>query len=290
MNSTQSSQLTGARRAWPMPLLIKASIVCHGSCVSWTIAWPAHWPWTLVLLIANHLALIAAGLWPRSTLLGPNMVRLPDSAAARGEVALTIDDGPDGEVTPQVLDQLRAAGARATFFCIGSRVAAHPALARRILQEGHSLQNHSEHHTHRFSLMGPRRIAHEIGAAQQTFLHATGRTPCFFRAPAGLRNPFLDPVLHRFGLKLVSWTRRGFDTRESDAAVVLARLTRDLRAGDILLLHDGHAAHSRDGRPVVLSVLPALMQRLAKEGLHAVTLPEALGETPGHELTALDVS
>lgn len=104
----------------------------------------------------------------------------------------------------------------------------------------------------------------------------TGQRPTCFRAPAGLRNPFLAPVLHRLGLSLVSWTRRGFDTRESDPATVLARLTHGLRAGDILLLHDGHAARTTAGRAVLLEVLPPLLSRLRAEGLRTVTLPEAL--------------
>ena len=106
----------------------------------------------------------------------------------------------------------------------------------------------------------------------------TGQRPSCFRAPAGLRNPFLEPVLHRLGLSLVSWTRRGFDTREGDAQRVLARLTRGLAAGDILLLHDGNAARTARGEPVLLEVLPLLLERLRADGLRAVTLPEGLRE------------
>ena len=105
----------------------------------------------------------------------------------------------------------------------------------------------------------------------------TGRRPTAFRAPAGLRNPFLDPVLHRLGLNLVSWTRRGFDTRERDPARVLARLTRGLAGGDILLLHDGHAARSRSSAaPVVLDVLPPLLAALRDAGLRGVRLQDVL--------------
>ena len=99
--------------------------------------------------------------------------------------------------------------------------------------------------------------------------------PKFFRAPAGLRNPLLDPVLQRLGLQLASWTRRGFDTVNTDAAAVLTRLTARLTAGDILLLHDGHAARSPGGRPVVLDVLPALLAAIHERGLRAVTLRQA---------------
>nr|WP_284617497.1 polysaccharide deacetylase family protein [Rubrivivax pictus] len=233
------------------------------------------WPWAVGALVANHAVLTAAGLWPRSSLLGPNITRLPAASAARGEVALTIDDGPDPEVTPQVLDLLDRFGARASFFVIGERAAQHPALVAQMLARGHSVQNHSQRHRHHFSLLGPAGFRRELEAAQAQLQALTDERPRFFRAPAGLRNPFLQPVLQRLGLRLTSWTRRGFDTRETDAQRVLARLVDGLAAGDILLLHDGHAARGASGTPVVLEVLPALLERLRAAGLKPVTLPAA---------------
>jgi hypothetical protein len=81
-----------------------------------------------------------------------------------------------------------------------------------------------------------------------------------FRPIAGLRNPLLEPVLQRLGVFLASWTRRGYDTRVRDPELVYARLTRQLAAGDILLLHDGNAARMADGTPVILQVLPRLLE------------------------------
>jgi hypothetical protein len=83
-------------------------------------------------------------------------------------------------------------------------------------------------------------------------------------------------VLHRLGLHLVSWTRRGFDTREADPARVQQRLTQGLAAGDILLLHDGHARRAASGRAVILDVLPPLLQHCRNAGLTPVTLNDAL--------------
>jgi peptidoglycan/xylan/chitin deacetylase (PgdA/CDA1 family) len=195
---------------------------------------------------------------------------------ARRQVALTFDDGPDDEVTPAVLDLLAAQGVRASFFCIAERARARPALVRRIVAAGHSVQNHSRHHRHGFSLLGPRGLAREVGDAQSALADITGVRPHCFRAPAGLRNPLLDPVLHRLDLHLVSWTRRGFDTREADPRRVGRRLLDGLAAGDILLLHDGNARRSADGPAVVLQVLPTLLQALRSAGLGPVTLAEAV--------------
>lgn len=259
-----------------MPPLLRASFGLHALAAAAAVAVPGAAPWALGGVLANHAALTAAGLWPRSRWLGPNVTRLPAEAAGRGEIALTIDDGPDPDVTPRVLDLLDAHGVRATFFCIAARAQAQAVLTREILARGHDVQNHSLAHRHNFSLLGPRGYETEIARAQQVLADVTGRRPGCFRAPAGLRNPFLDPVLHRQGLHLVSWTRRGFDTRERDPDRVLSRLTRGLAGGDILLLHDGHAARAASGAPVLLEVLPALLARARDAGLRCVTLAQAL--------------
>ncbi|MBV9698150.1 MAG: polysaccharide deacetylase family protein [Gammaproteobacteria bacterium] len=259
--------------AWQPSGFIKGSVALHAAAALLTVVRPTLWPWTIGAVALDHLLLGGAGLWPRSRLLGPNWTHLP--AQRLPSVALTIDDGPDPEVTPQVLRLLEAQDARATFFCIGSRVAAHPALAREIIARGHTIENHSYRHSMTFSLAGPRQIAADVRRAQAVIAEATGSAPRFFRAPAGLRNPFLAPVLAQTGLTLVSWTRRGFDTVNTDPQHVLKRLTHGLSAGDILLLHDGHAARTAQGEPLILAVLPALLARLAAAKLRPVTLRSA---------------
>ena len=259
----------------PSPLLY-ASAGLHVGAAAMTLMRPTLWPWALGAVMLDHAVLTGAGLWPRSRWLGPNLTRLPRSSATRGEVAITIDDGPDPEVTPQVLSLLAMYRARASFFCVGERVARHPELAREIVRRGHSIENHSQHHRHSFSLMGPRGMEQEIAEAQRCIARVTGEGPRFFRAPAGLRNPFLDPVLCRLQLKLATWTRRGFDTVNRDSDQVYRRLTRSLAAGDILLLHDGHAARGRLGTPVIVEVLPRLLETLRSRELQPVTLRAAL--------------
>ena len=261
---------------WPWPPVLKASIGVHLAAGGAALLLPEAAPWAVGSVLLNHAVITVSGLWPRSALLGPNVTRLPAAAAARGDVALTLDDGPDPEVTPAVLDLLAQEGVRATFFCIAGQAREHPALLRRIVAAGHSVQNHSLHHRHHFSLLGPRGFEREVGDAQALLADITGQRPFCFRAPAGLRNPLLDPVLHRLGLHLVSWTRRGYDTRTGDAGRVLARLVRGLAGGDILLLHDGHACRTVAGRPVLLQVLPPLLARCRAAGLRPVTLDQAL--------------
>ncbi len=248
---------------------------CTERLLSPLIARPQAWPWVAGVVVADHLALTAASLWPRSTLLGSNWTRLPQGAETARAVAITVDDGPDPIVTPQVLKILARHSARATFFCIGERVERYPQLAREIRSAGHAIENHTQHHLLRFSLLGPRGMTAEIERAQEAIASISGELPRFFRAPAGLRNPFLEPILQRHGLQLASWTRRGFDTVNPDSTRVLRKLTRRLRGRDILLLHDGHAARTKGGTPVILEVLPQLLEVVKSAGLTPVTLRAA---------------
>lgn len=240
------------------------------------VFWPEFWPWILAVFILDHSALMFAGFWPRCNWIGANWTRLPAAAVQRGEVAITVDDGPDPEVTPAVLDLLDQLQVKASFFCIGARAKAHPELCREIVQRGHSVENHTLRHRHTFSVLSVGAYFAELDAAQTCLTEITGVTPRFFRAPAGLRNPLLDPVLSRLSLTLASWSRRGFDTRETDPDKVLARLLKDLKAGDILLLHDGNAARTQEGQPVMLRVLPPLIEAIRLAGLKPVTLVESL--------------
>ncbi|HEX9945672.1 MAG TPA: polysaccharide deacetylase family protein [Thermoanaerobaculia bacterium] len=251
------------------PALIAGSLGLHAAGVLALAVAPRHWPVIAGTLVADHLLLAAASLWPRSPWVGPNLVRLPEDAARRGEVSLTFDDGPDPEVTPRVLDLLDRAGARGTFFCIGRRAEAHPGLTAEIARRGHRVENHSHTHPHLFACYLGAGLRREVERAQDVLEAAAGRRPRLFRAPAGLRNPLLDRVLHRSGLRLVSWTRRGFDAVGRDPAAIARRLLRGLSPGDILLLHDGRAY---GGNPLVLEVLPRVLDELTARDLRSVAL------------------
>lgn len=263
-------------RSWTATPTLKATAVVHVAATMGTLMAPTVWPWMLGALAANHAVLTLAGLLPRSHLLGPNLTRLPPAAITRREIALTLDDGPDPDVTRRVLDLLDVADAKASFFCIGRRAREQPTLCREIIARGHRVENHGDAHSSAFSLFGPARMRADIAAAQATLCDITGQAPLFFRPTAGLRNPFLEPVLAGLDLQLAAWTRRPYDTREGCPQRVLQRLTRRLGPGDILLMHDGHSARTPGGQPVVLSVLPLLLHTLAEHRLRTVTLKDAL--------------
>lgn len=256
---------------------MRVSAGLHAGAVAALVFAPHSWPLVAGALVADHLTMVGAGLWPRGTLLGPTLVALPHAARSRREVALTFDDGPDPVATPRVLDILDGRAARATFFCVGRRVEAYSDVAAEIVRRGHRVENHSYRHGNAFWFLPPRLLRDEIQRAQDAIASATGRAPGLFRAPAGIRSPLLEPALARAGLDLVAWTRRGFDTVSGDVGRILARLVRGLAPGDILLLHDGFGARAASGGPVVLEVLPRLLDLIDAARLNPVPLEPLRG-------------
>ncbi len=154
-----------AERWAPSPA-IRGSVALHAAAALGVAAMPAAWPWGVAAVAGNHLLLTAAGLWPRSTLLGPNLRRLPERNARLGQVGLCFDDGPDPAVTPAVLELLDRYGAKASFFCIGERASRHPGLVRDIVAGGHTVENHTWRHSPAFSTFGVRAIRREVVKAQ----------------------------------------------------------------------------------------------------------------------------
>ncbi|HZM69601.1 MAG TPA: polysaccharide deacetylase family protein [Candidatus Cryosericum sp.] len=270
----------GPRRT-PRAALVRASMALHAGGAVLGVVLPRTWPWVFAGLVADHLLLVGGSLWPRSSLVGPNLTRLPAGVPDDRSVALTFDDGPDPAVTPRVLEILGRRGALATFFFIGRRAEAYPDLVAETARRGHRVENHSHRHLSGFCFLGPRAIGREIDRAQDVLSRCAGEAPRWFRAPAGIRNPWLDGALVRRGLELASWTRRGLDTVSRDPARVLRRLTRSMAPGDVLALHDGSAARDRDGRPVVVETLPRLLDAIDAAGLRAVPLPAPPGPHAG---------
>lgn len=259
------------RGGWrPTPFLL-ASAGVHAAALATAIATPRNWKAAAAAVIANHVVIGTFGVLPKSTLLGPNITRLPGGASSH-VLSLTFDDGPDPSLTPRILDMLDDAGARATFFCIGVRVDAYPTLAAEMRDRGHGVENHSYSHPNLFSLHGPRAMQREVVRAQESIQQHSGRRPQFFRAPAGVQSPWLASVLAAEGVSLVSWTRRGFDAVSRDANRVASRLTTNMSAGDILLLHDGKAGGSVEQPEVVVAALGTVLQEMQRKGLRSEPL------------------
>jgi peptidoglycan-N-acetylglucosamine deacetylase len=265
-------------RLWVPTPFVLASILFHIAVAVAFVAWPSEWRWLIGALLTNHVLIGCFGMWPRSSLLGANITRVSPACHHGGCIVLTFDDGPDPEVTPEVLDVLDRFGAKASFFCIGERVALFPHIVAEIIRRGHSVENHSNRHPIGFACYSVGALRREIGRAQVTLTRIAGTPPAFFRAPFGIRSPLLAPALATLPLRYVSWTRRGYDAVTRRPEMVLRRITRGLAAGDILVLHDTAASRTAAGVPVVLDVLPPLLQQIEAAGLRALSLPLAMVE------------
>jgi len=184
--------------------------------------------------------------------------RVEKSFTASGrELLLTIDDGPDPRQTPQILDTLAKAQVRAVFFVIGKNVETHPSLCRRMVEEGHSVQNHTfSHPSATFWAAGPRRAMEEIESCSVAIKKATGRIPLQFRAPVGMANPFVHLAAESCGLKMTGWSTTGHDGIAHDPGRVVHRIRQGATPGGIVLLHESHLRGMRPGeRACTLSTL-----------------------------------
>jgi peptidoglycan/xylan/chitin deacetylase (PgdA/CDA1 family) len=187
-------------------------------------------------------------------------------ATARQEVWLTIDDGPDPEDTPRILELLAAHGARATFFVIGENAAIHPGLVWAIAAAGHEVAHHTQTHPlGMFWCASPTRVGRELDAGLEA-LRQAGVRPTRFRPPAGIKNLWLAPALRTRGLTCVGWSARGLERRRGDAATVAARATRGLAPGAILLLHEG----PRVPATIRVAAIRRVLERLREQGYQCV--------------------
>jgi len=209
----------------------------------------------VAVLLVPGIGWLAAGQTTLSSMGGPC-------------IALTFDDGPTPDVTPRVLDVLRAKGVRATFFFIGSRVDAHPELARLVRDQGHTIGSHTYSHSPLFCFLTPNRLRDELARGRDAVRQATGATPRLFRSPVGLRHPLLAPTLQREGLDFVLWSVRSYDTRSHTVESLRRRIVDRARPGAIVLLHD------RPGRrsAVMLEALPGVIDELLARGYRLVSI------------------
>jgi peptidoglycan-N-acetylglucosamine deacetylase len=205
----------------------------------------AHYPVAaVVMFFAPDPWIFIQFILPSQQAFGPAATSFK---TAGREVWLTIDDGPDPASTPAVLELLRLQEAKATFFVVGEQVERHPELARRIVAEGHTIGIHTHTHpSNSFWCASPARTASEIDRCVAALLLADAPFERYFRPPVGIRNPFLDPQLSARGMDLVLWNARGLEGGGGDPDDALARISRQVRPGAIVLAHEaGLRAASR---------------------------------------------
>ncbi|QQU03428.1 polysaccharide deacetylase family protein [Myroides odoratus] len=184
-------------------------------------------------------------------------------------IALTFDDGPTLH-TLEVLDLLQQYQAKATFFCIGKQIEQHPAIAQRILAEGHTIGNHSYSHPNTMGFLSTAKVKEEIekcDAVMQEFLHI--QTP-FYRPPFGITNPHIAKALRQTKHRVIGWSNRSLDTVIEDEKAIYNRIYKRIDKQTIVLLHDTSERS--------VKALARLLQQLQQEKYKIVNLVEFLNE------------
>jgi peptidoglycan-N-acetylglucosamine deacetylase len=181
-------------------------------------------------------------------------------------VYLTFDDGPDPRWTPQILDLLARAQMRATFFAIGECAQREPALTRRIAAEGHAIGNHTFSHRHPW-LMSARAARAQVRDGAKALSDTVGRAPALYRPPHGRARLCMTDEARLHGERMVMWNRSAIDWGWLGTAPRIAVRLARVRAGDIVLMHDGRNVHNRPDQ--LLEVLPGFLRKLASQGLRS---------------------
>jgi peptidoglycan/xylan/chitin deacetylase (PgdA/CDA1 family) len=213
-------------------------------------------------LAGAGLAAAAAWTWPAPLPLAPRIAELagiPCRLASPRGIALTFDDGPHPEGTPATLEALAAAGATATFFLVGEQVERFPRVAAEIAAAGHEIALHGYRHT----LLLRRRIASlatDLERASEVIAEATGREPRLYRPPYGVFSSGALGLVRRRGWKPLLWSTWGRDwgARETPG-LIAGRATRNLRGGDVVLLHDADHYSAPDSWRRTVAALPLIL-------------------------------
>ncbi len=173
--------------------------------------------------------------WPTSQAWGKTFIGLQPGSPT---LALTYDDGPNDPWTLRLLEVLERRSVKATFFVLGKFVAQKPEIARAVLAAGHELGIHTWDHPN-LIFAGASAIRSQIESTQSIIFDTTGHRCSLMRPPFGARTPMTLRTIRKLGLKPVMWNVTCYDWRPIPAARIVAHAERQMRGGDVILLHDG---------------------------------------------------
>jgi peptidoglycan/xylan/chitin deacetylase (PgdA/CDA1 family) len=183
-------------------------------------------------------------------------------------VAMTFDDGPHPKLTPKLLDMLKERNIKATFFVIGKCVAENPDIAKRIVDEGHEIANHSWSHP-QLTKLSPPAFAAEIAQTNDAIEKATGIRPVVMRPPYGAINPILTKRLNEeYGLSVIIWSVDPLDWKIRKSDHVSSHIIKNAAPGAIILAHDIHAS--------TVDAMPATLDALQSKGYKFATVSELI--------------
>ena len=219
--------------------------------------------------VAGYQSMAPTGQWYGRTFTGlePGVRQL----------ALTYDDGPNDPHTLRLLEVLARHDVRATFFLIGRYLKQRPDIARELVRAGHIVGNHTFSHPN-LIFASARQTAMQLRDCEQALNDAVGDHSRLFRPPFGGRRPATLKIARALGLEPVMWNVAGWDWKGKPTEYVEQKVRRQIRGGDVILLHDGsHAAFGADRSQTVVAT-DRLITRYKSEGYEFVTIPEMMGK------------
>lgn len=217
---------------------------------------------------AGYQSMSPTGQWYGRTFTG----------LARGtrQIALTYDDGPNDPHTLRLLEVLAKHSTEATFFLIGRYVRRRPDIAREIANAGHAIGNHT--FTHPLLIFkSEAEIRQELLSCRHALQDAIGQDSNLFRPPYGGRRPAVLRLARELGLEPIMWNVTGYDWNAPPASVIEEKVVKQMRGGDVILLHDGgHREMGADRSQTVLAT-ERLLTHFKSEGYRFVTIPQMMG-------------
>jgi len=230
---------------------------------------------TLLAGVAATAALTAAGyqsMAPTGQWYGHTFSGLPRGT---GQLALTYDDGPNEPHTLRLLEVLAKHDVHATFFLVGRYVQQQPAIVRSIIKAGHVVGNHTFTHP-LLTFKSAAEIRQQLSDCRSALEDAVGASSSLFRPPFGGRRPAVLRIARELGLETVMWNVTGFDWDAPPSEVIEQKVAKQIRGGDVILLHDGgHKQMGADRSQTVLAT-DRLVTRYKSEGYEFVTIPQMI--------------
>jgi peptidoglycan/xylan/chitin deacetylase (PgdA/CDA1 family) len=221
--------------------------------------------WILLALAPVYIFVLGWGVFD----IGSQFFARTYWKGVKGRVSFTFDDGPHPEHTARVLDILREEKVNATFFCIGKNAEKHPLLLKEIIEEGHTIGNHTYNHDYVFSRSAAEK---QITDGQEAIESIIGKKPAYFRPPFGVMTPEIARAVKKENCAIIGWDLRSRDGTSNSVKAILARVKPRLKDATVLLFHDTN--------PHTPRVLREVIHLCRKNGMEIVPLPEQSGIEP----------
>jgi len=219
---------------------------------------------------AAYQSMAPSGQW-----YGRTFTRLPRSSK---KLALTYDDGPNETFTLQLMDVLAKHDVKATFFSIGRYAEQKPEIVRELVKAGHVVGNHT--HTHpQLIFQTETQVRIQLSACQHVLTDILGQPVQLFRPPYGARRPAVLKIARELGLEPIMWSVTCYDWKPTTAERIEQNAIRQIRGGDVILLHDGGHVKMGADRSQTAAATDRLITRYKNEGYEFVTIPQMLKKT-----------